>query len=253
LTPDIDGTYVISLRAASGTFSGETTWSGSVSCEIFVEDRIPTAVFTCVPSGKVGETICFDALASYDPDGTGITGYAWSISSKPPGSQVELSSQHTSNVCFIPDMEGIYIISLEVSSQNGSRETVRSKKVECTVHIQGYTYCFCPEVVLNVERLEDRMWHKIYRIEKLDWTTTCATPCCEIEKYKIYRMENGSWQLVAEVDAHINSFELKDVGEWHEYNVVPFLPGNIECSGRIELQKKKRTDKEKRLEARWEK
>jgi len=204
-----------------------------------------------VPAGKVGETICFDASASYDPDGTGISGYAWSISSKPFGSQVELSSPQTSNVCFIPDMEGIYIIALEVASQNGSRETVRSEKVECSIHIQGYTYCFCPEVVLSVERLEDRMWHKIYRIEKLNWTFTCAAPCCDIEKFGIYRMENGNWQLVTEVDAYTDSIELKDVGEWHEYKVVPFLPGGRECSGRIELPSNKKTDKKRRIEAKW--
>jgi hypothetical protein len=183
----------------------------------------------------VGETICFDASASYDPDGSEITGYSWGILSKPLGSQVELSSQHMATTCFSPDMEGIYSIFLQVSSQNSAGETVWSKKTDCEIQIRGYTYCFCPEVVLNVERVEDRMWHKSYKIEKLNWITTCSTPCCEIEKYRIYSMENSNWELVAEVDAHINNFELKNVKEWHEYKVIPFLPGNRECTGRIEL------------------
>jgi hypothetical protein len=186
----------------------------------------------------VGETICFDASASRDPDGTEITGYSWTIVSKPLGSLVELSSQHTVNTCFSPDMEGLYIISLEVSSQNGAGETVRSGKTDCSIRIRGYTYCLCPGVVLSVERSEDRMWHKNYRIEKLYWTTTCPVPCCEIETFRIYRMENNNWEFAAEVDAHVNSFELKDVGEWHEYKVVPFLRDGRECSGRIEMNNK---------------
>ena len=48
-------------------------------------------------------------------------------------------------------------------------------------------------------------------------------------------MENGNWELVTEVGVQFNSFEVKDVTEWHEYRVVPFLPGNRECTGRIEL------------------
>jgi hypothetical protein len=233
--PDVPGTYLLSLNVSSKNIPGEVVRSDAAQCEIFIKDRIPVAVFTCTPLGKVGETICFDASASYDPDGTVITDYSWSILSKPLGSQVGLSSQHTANTCFSPDMEGIYSISLQVSSQTSAGEAIRSKNTDCVIQIQGYAYCFCPEVVLNVERVEDRMWHKSYKIEKLNWATTCLTPCCEIEKYGIYRMENGNWELVAEVDTHVNSFELKDVNEWHEYKVIPFLPGNRECLGRIEL------------------
>ena len=233
--PDIPGTYVLSLTAASKNISGETVRSAAAYCEVFIKDRIPIAVFTCTPLGKVGETICFDASSSYDPDGTEISGYSWSIVSKPLGSQVGLSSQHTANTCFSPDMEGIYSISLRVSTQNSAGEITWSKNSDCVIQIQGYAYCLCPEVVLNVERVEDRMWHKTYKIEKLSWITNCPTPCCEIEKYKIYRLESGNWELVTEVGAQVSNFELKDVGEWHEYKVVPFLPGDRECLGRIEL------------------
>ncbi len=233
--PDVPGTYVLSLTAASKNIAGEIVRSDAAHCEISIKDRIPVAVFSCTSSGKVGETICFDASASYDPDGTEITGYSWSILTKPLGSQVGLSSQHTVNTCFSPDLEGIYSISLRVSSQSIAGETAWSKNTDCVIQIQGYTYCFCPGVVLNVERVEDRMWHKSCKIEKLNWITACSTPCCEIEKYRVYRMENGNWELVTEVGVQVNSFEVKDVKEWHEYRVVPFLPGNRECTGRIEL------------------
>ena len=48
-------------------------------------------------------------------------------------------------------------------------------------------------------------------------------------------MKNGTWQLVSEVDAHIREFEQRDVSDWHEYKVVPVLPDNKECLGKIDL------------------
>jgi len=215
-------------------FTGRTGSNYTIGCAE-LEDELPVAVLDCISTGSVGVELCLDGSSSYDPDGTEITGYSWSILSKPLGSQVGLSSQHTANTCFAPDMEGIYSISLRVSTQNSAGEITWSKNSGCVIQIQGYAYCLCPEVVLNVERVEDRMWHKTYKIEKLNWITTCPTPCCEIEKFKIYRMESGNWELVAEVGARVNNFELKDVGEWHEYKVVPFLPGDRECLGRIDL------------------
>jgi hypothetical protein len=234
-TPDMDGVYIVSLTVASRDTTGEKTWSAVVSCKISIRDRIPVAEFNCVPLGKVGEEICFDGSASYDPDGTEITGFSWVLFSKPLDSEAKLFSPNSPTCCLAPDVEGVYTIYLNVSSKNGAGQSIWSMQKSCTITVKGYTYCYCPEVVLNVERIEDRMWHKKYRIEKLSWTINSFYPGCEINKYRIYWMESGVWQLVSEVDAHIREFEQRDVADWHEYKVVPVLPDNRECSGKIDL------------------
>jgi hypothetical protein len=233
-TPDSEGIYRISLKVSTTNSSGVINWSAPYFCDVSVEDRKPVADFTCISSGKVGQEICFDGSASYDPDGTKITNFYWEIYAKPFDSDVIFTSPHSDKNCFIPDTEGIYKISLKVQSVNSRGHAVWSLHNHCVVTVKDYNFCHCPEVVLKVERYEDRMWHGKYRVEKLKWTISTINPVCDIKGFNIYWLENGDWQRIAEVGGHIREYEKNNVDTWHEYRVVPVQLGNRECLGLIQ-------------------
>lgn len=62
----------------------------------------------------VGSSATLNGQASSDADGDAIT-YSWTITSRPSGSVATLSSSASASPTFVPDVQGVYIISLTVN------------------------------------------------------------------------------------------------------------------------------------------
>jgi len=114
-TADLPGDYVIqlvvtdSLGAASdpSTVLINTSNSAPVAnagADQFIE--------------RAGVTVQLDGSLSSDPDGDPIT-YAWTITTKPNGSEAALSDPTAVNPSFVADLLGTYIIELVVSDPSG--------------------------------------------------------------------------------------------------------------------------------------
>ena len=67
---------------------------------------------------SVGSTIVL-ASASTAGSGATIAGYAWTMTSRPTGSQVGLASANTATATFVPDIAGTYVLQLTVTDSIG--------------------------------------------------------------------------------------------------------------------------------------
>jgi hypothetical protein len=67
----------------------------------------------------IGTVVQLDGTQSYDEDGDPIT-YSWTIDSKPVGSTATLSDPSSDMPTFVADVNGDYVISLEVTDSHGS-------------------------------------------------------------------------------------------------------------------------------------
>jgi hypothetical protein len=67
---------------------------------------------------SVGSTIVL-VSASTAGSGAMIAGYAWSLTSRPPGSQVALAASSAATTNFVPDVAGTYVLSLTVTDSLG--------------------------------------------------------------------------------------------------------------------------------------
>jgi len=68
-----------------------------------------------------GNTVTLDGSASSDPDG-GLLAYSWSFISKPEGSEAVIADPTAVQTAFIPDVPGVYVVSLVVSDGTGHSE-----------------------------------------------------------------------------------------------------------------------------------
>lgn len=238
ITPDVPGQYTIQLQVASLTSYGETVWSAARECQFRVTlgDQDPVAIIKDpVSTARAGDLIQLDGSPSYDPDGDPIVEYSWRISRKPDGSIANMVSSTGTAGVFSPDIEGEYIICLQVASEN-PQGRVRESDMTCiTITIQGYSYCLCPQTVLTVERLEDRMWHSVFKIARLKWETISNFPSCDLSRYKIERLEEDRWILVTELDSTVTTYDDRGVSGWYQYRIVPLLADGRECYDRIDI------------------
>ncbi|MCX5772649.1 MAG: hypothetical protein NTZ09_20585, partial [Candidatus Hydrogenedentes bacterium] len=113
-TPDAFGEYVVSLVV----YDGED-FSLPDLVTITAENTPPNADAGPDQSVMVGEQACLDGAASNDPDDapTPLT-YAWTFGSVPAGSALtnaDLLDADTATPCFLPDVEGSYLLELAVS------------------------------------------------------------------------------------------------------------------------------------------
>ena len=79
--------------------------------------------------GKINSVITMDGSGSNDNDGDALT-YSWTFTSTPTGSTATLSDADTVNPTLIPDIGGLYVVSLVVNdgsvNSNGDSTTVRA-------------------------------------------------------------------------------------------------------------------------------
>jgi len=108
-TPDIKGTYEISLITFDGT-------SHSEPCLFILtaENRIPVASAGISNSVHIGDSVSLNGAGSQDPDNDALT-YHWTVISKPDGSSTTLTDAETSSPSFQADAIGDYLFGLTVN------------------------------------------------------------------------------------------------------------------------------------------
>ena len=122
--PDTAGTYTLTATSDADT-------SKSDSVEITVNsNQAPTAAFTSSPdSPVVGDTVTLDGTSSDDPDGENSDlAYTWSLAI-PENSTAALSGADTSSPTFAADVAGDYIVTLNVTDEDGVSSETLSKTI----------------------------------------------------------------------------------------------------------------------------
>lgn len=109
-TPDMEGTYSISLVVSDGELSSQADL-----VEIYVEipNNPPTANAGDDLTVRLGETVYLDGSMSTDPEGSNLTA-SWALTITPSGSTAEIDSPSNIATNFTPDVEGQYIAKLIV-------------------------------------------------------------------------------------------------------------------------------------------
>lgn len=99
------------LSACNGGSSGGSSEDGSSKASA-LEASAGDAQYV-----EVGESVTLTGSSN-----SGSFTYSWAIESKPAGSTAALSSPDAASPSFTPDLEGVYVVALEVS--DGKRHTV---------------------------------------------------------------------------------------------------------------------------------
>ena len=112
-TPDVKGTYVVSLVVTDGL--GLSSLPDRVIVTINSGDA-PVAEAGEEQSLEVGATVSLDGSSSYDLLGRDLS-YNWTFARVPGASGLEtLDGANTSTATFAPDVSGIYLIALIVNN-----------------------------------------------------------------------------------------------------------------------------------------
>jgi len=121
-TPDVDGTYVISLTVNDGMLDSPvetvTITAGATAQNLPIADAgIDRNVIT-------GSLVTLDGSSSWDPDDD-VLSYLWLLQSKPSASMAKLSEADSVNPSFTPDVSGDYVITIIVN--DGISDSVSDK------------------------------------------------------------------------------------------------------------------------------
>jgi len=110
-TPDVDGTYVLSLIVSDDTFSSAQS---TITLIAQSPNEPPIAVAGTNQEVDTLTLVTLDGGASSDLEGADLS-FTWVLSSKPTGSNVSLNNAMSVNPSFTPDLIGTYKIELTVN------------------------------------------------------------------------------------------------------------------------------------------
>ena len=110
-TVDVAGTYVASLVVSDGLLVSEVV---ATTIEAYVLNAPPVAHAGVAQTVKVGATATLDGSASSDADGNTLT-FSWALVYKPVGSVATLSSSTDPKPGLVPDVAGVYVVTLMVN------------------------------------------------------------------------------------------------------------------------------------------
>lgn len=109
---DLPGSYIAQLVVSDGTLSSTPA---TTTVTVTTPNRAPVAAATASPlTVNVGSAVGLSAAGSSDPDGNLIT-YAWSVASRPVGSNAAIVAPTAADTSFTPDVAGQYTLLLTVS------------------------------------------------------------------------------------------------------------------------------------------
>jgi len=110
-----NGTYTVTL-----TVTDDDSSTGTTSATETVSNRPPVASFTSSPlTPYTGDTVAFNASASYDPDGT-IVGYFWTFGDGTNATGIAVSHVYSEN--------GSYTVTLTVTDNDGTTASTSAAK-----------------------------------------------------------------------------------------------------------------------------
>ncbi|MBI1317628.1 MAG: PKD domain-containing protein [Candidatus Hydrogenedens sp.] len=117
---DALGDFVVRLVVNDGE-----TDSAPDTVTISTQNSVPTANAGADRTVEVGRRVQLDGTGSSDPDGDPLT-YAWTLTSKPSGSNAQITNNTTSRPAFTPDLAGDFLFTLVVndSKANSTPDTV---------------------------------------------------------------------------------------------------------------------------------
>jgi hypothetical protein len=113
ITPDVAGAYVLRVTVTDGR-GGQAIDEVTITAAAAGANRAPVANAGFDLNGTETIPMTLDGTASFDPDGDDLT-FSWSILSAPAGSTVSIVGENGATASLTPDVEGVYVVELEVS------------------------------------------------------------------------------------------------------------------------------------------
>ena len=115
---DLVGLYVVQLIVNDGTLNSS---ADTVTVTAGPGNTLPTANAGADQGVTAGDTVQLDGGGSTDVDGDSLT-YAWSLTSRPPGSTAALSDPTAVKPTFVADLGGTYVAQLIVNDGKGKSQ-----------------------------------------------------------------------------------------------------------------------------------
>jgi len=129
--PDVDGAYTIDLEVSDGNMTAIDTVVITATTPPNVQPNADAGIDQQV---EINTTVQLDGTASNDPDNyPQALGYHWYFSTLPAGSALtdnSILNADTELASFVPDVTGIYVLSLDVS--DGQAQATDQMQVTAT-------------------------------------------------------------------------------------------------------------------------